>query len=133
MNPQHYSFEITVPSSAIDERDHVNNLAYLQWCLRAAEEHWKRNATAKMLKNYIWYVLRHEIDYKASAFEGDILKVETWVAHSEGVKSKRKYRITRPSDNKLIVEASTDWCLLNASTLRPMKIPSELVTLFQEN
>ncbi|NNJ82749.1 MAG: acyl-CoA thioesterase [Flavobacteriaceae bacterium] len=133
MKPQHYSFELTVPSSAIDERDHVNNLAYLQWCLDAAEQHWKRNATSEILKKYVWYVLRHEIDYKASAFEGEILKVVTWVEHSEGVKSKRCYRITRPCDSKLIVEASTNWCLLNASNLRPIKIPSELVNLFQEN
>jgi len=133
LKPQYYNFLLTVPSSAIDERNHVNNLAYLQWCLEAAEQHWKRNATPEMLQAYVWYVLRHEINYKASAFEGDILKVETWVVHSEGVKSTRNYRITRPSDNKLIVEASTNWCLLNASTLRPAKIPSEIVILFQEN
>ena len=133
MNKKVFSQSFTVPASAIDAMGHVNNLVYLQWCLDAAEKHWKGEATTKMLKDYVWYVLRHEVHYKASAFEGDILRVDTWVEHSEGVKSKRNYSITRPSDNKLIVEASTDWCLLDASTLRPIKIPSELVTLFQEN
>ena len=111
----------------------MNNLAYLQWCLDAAEQHWNRNATPEMLDTYVWYVLRHEIDYKASAFEGEQLKVETWVESAEGVKSTRRYRITRPGDNKLLIEAGTNWCLLNANTLRPTKIPPEIVTLFQEN
>ncbi len=133
MKPQRYSFELTVPPSAIDQRNHVNNLSYLQWCLEAAEKHWERNATDEMLKSYVWYVLRHEIDYRASSFEGERLRVETWVESSEGVKSERRYRILRVEDDKLLAEARTSWCLLNALTLRPTRIPDEIRILFEEN
>ena len=54
LKPQHYSFELTVPSSAIDERNHVNTLAYLHWCLDAAEQHWHRNAPPEMLDTYVF-------------------------------------------------------------------------------
>jgi acyl-CoA thioester hydrolase len=108
----------------------VNNLAYLEWCLEAAEAHWKQNATPNMQANYVWYVLRHSIDYNASAFEGEELEIKTWVTYSEGVKSERCYKITRIEDHQIIIEAKTTWCLLNANTRRPTKITEEIRTLF---
>lgn len=120
-----------MPASAIDVRDHVNNLAYLEWCLDAAERHWETKANSNMKQTYVWYVLNHNIDYKASAFEGEELQVETWVASIEGVRSERQYKIFRIKDQKTLVEAKTLWCLLDAKTLRPTKIPEEFRTLFQ--
>lgn len=104
----------------------------MQWCLDAAQQHWERNASEAIRQSYVWYVLHHEIDYKAPAFEGETLQVETWVDSSAGVKSERQYRIFRIKDEKLLIEAKTIWCLLNASTLKPSKIPSEIRTLFEE-
>lgn len=130
MNSEIYSTHFKVQASAIDERGHVNNLAYLQWCLDAAEAHWKRNAPKALQEQFVWYVLRHNIEYKAEAFEGEALKVETWVATAEGVKSERRYRILRPSDGKTLIEATTLWCLLDAKSLKPAKISEEIRTLF---
>ena len=130
MIPEVFSKQITVSSSAIDARGHVNNLIYLEWCLEIAEAHWEKKASSEMIKNYAWYVLHHSIDYKASVFEGEQLQVETWVQNAEGVKSERHYRITRINDQKMIIEAKTIWCLVNAKTLRPSKITKEISTLF---
>jgi acyl-CoA thioester hydrolase len=120
----------TVPKSAIDSRGHVNNVVYLQWCLDVAEAHWISKTTPSLRDQYIWYVLNHTISYLTSAFEGETLEVQTWVDKQEGAKSDRYYTITRLSDNKLIVEAKTIWCLLNGKTLRPTKITDEITTLF---
>ena len=73
MKPEVYTQKLVVPTSAIDERNHVNNLTYLQWCLGIAESHWKEKASPRLLQEYIWYVVRHEIDYKSQAFEGEEL------------------------------------------------------------
>lgn len=121
---------ITVPKSAIDARGHVNNVTYLEWCLNAAEAHWIKNTSETLRKNYVWYVLRHEINYKAAAFEGETLQVSTWVTLAEGVKSERHYRIERSADDKALVEAKSLWCLLNGKTLRPTKITEEIRNLF---
>ncbi len=126
-----YSEIFTVPSSAIDERNHVNNLAYLQWCVNAAEKHWNKFTTKEIEENYVWFVLNHTIDYKAASFEGEELKLTTWVEKNEGVKSERHYKIVRIKDDKTLIEAKTVWCLLNAETLRPTKITEEIKSLFQ--
>lgn len=125
-----FTKEITVPASAIDSRNHVNNLAYLQWCLDIAETHWNLNAPEGFQEKFVWYVVHHAIDYKAQAFLGDQLKIETWIEKNKGVRSERRYKITRPKDNKVLVEAKTIWCLLNSKTLRPTIITEEISNLF---
>ena len=130
MIPEVFSKQITVSSTAIDVRGHVNNLVYLEWCLEIAEAHWKAKASSELKKNYAWYVLHHSIDYKASVFEGEKLKVETWIANYSGAKCERLYRIIRLKDQKIIIEAKTDWCLVNAKSLRPSKITEEISNLF---
>ncbi|GAB5401061.1 MAG: hypothetical protein Aureis2KO_26460 [Aureisphaera sp.] len=130
MDHKVFKHRFTVPSSAIDVRKHVNNIAYLQWCLDAAESHWEQNASKEIRSKYIWYVLSHTIDYKASAFEGDVLEIRTWVSFSEGVKSERRYEIKNVDSGKVMVEAKTLWCFLDASSLKPTKIPEEICNLF---
>ena len=117
-------------ASAIDVRGHVNNLKYLEWCLEAAEAHWERNTSPEIRERYVWYVLHHSVDYRASAFEGEQLEARTWVFSAEGVKSERHYRIIRTQDNKTLVEAKTIWCLLDAKSQRPTKITDEIRNLF---
>ncbi|RMA66212.1 acyl-CoA thioesterase [Ulvibacter antarcticus] len=130
MTSEKFTQQFQVPASAIDERGHVNNLVYLQWCLDIAEAHWKSKTSEALREKYVWYVLSHNIQYRASAFEKEELRIETWVTETEGVKSKRHYRITRTTDNKTLVEAETLWCFLDAKSLRPTKIPEEILTLF---
>ena len=130
MTSEIFTLEITVPKTVIDQRNHVNNVAYLQWCMDASEAHWLDKASKEVQNNYVWYVLNHEISYRAPAFENEVLTVETWVAMVDGVKSERHYKITRISDQKLLVEAKTLWCFLDSKTLRPTKIPEEIRTLF---
>lgn len=130
MQYQLHKHKITVNKTHIDIRNHVNNLVYLQWCLEAAESHWEQNATTAIKKDYVWYILNHTIDYRASAFVGEALEVITWVSLVEGVKSERKYEIWRPKDKKLLVEAKTLWCLLDAKSLKPTKITQEISNLF---
>jgi len=122
--------QFVVPSSAIDSRNHVNNLAYLEWCLAIAETHWDLKAPEDFQENYVWYVIHHSIDYKAAAFEGEVLEISTWIEKNEGVKSERRYKIIRVTDKKTLVEAKTIWCLLNGKTLRPTKITEEISNLF---
>lgn len=125
-----FTKQFMVPSSAIDSRNHVNNLTYLEWCLEVAETHWNLKAPKDFQKNYVWYVIHHSIDYKAAAFEGESLEISTWIEKNEGVKSERRYKIIRLKDEKILIDAKTIWCLLNAKTLRPTKITKEISNLF---
>ena len=130
MSPQQFEYQITVPPEAIDQREHVNNLVYLQWCLQAAEKHWEQKASEAIRSAYIWYVLSHRIDHHAPAFEGQSLIIKTWVSTAEGVRSERRYEIFETESGTKLVSASTLWCLLKAETQRPTPITDEIRNLF---
>ena len=130
MTPDIFTKQLTVPASSIDDRGHVNNLVYLQWCIDAAEAHWVSKTSQAIREKCVWYVVNHNISYLASAFENELLELKTWVEKSKGVKSERHYKITRLMDQKILVEGQTLWCLLDGKTLRPMRIPDEISTLF---
>jgi acyl-CoA thioester hydrolase len=96
----------------------------------ATEAHWISRTPESLREGYLWYVISHNITYRASAFEGEELELQTWVVLNKGVRSERHFKIIRPLDQKLIVEGKTIWCLLNEKTLRPTKIPDEISNLF---
>ena len=130
MNPEKFTKRFTIPASAIDALDHVNNITYLQWCLDVAEQHWIEKASDKLQKKYVWVVLNHFISYKAPSFLDEEIEVQTWIENAEGVKCDRHYKIIRLKDNKTLIEAQTLWCLLDAKTFRPTKITEEISRLF---
>lgn len=130
MNSKKFTYRFTVPTSAIDVLNHVNNVTYLQWCLEVAEAHWKSKTDAKLREKYVWVVLNHNISYKNASFLGEELEVQTWIDSHKGVRSERHYRIIRISDGKTIIEAQTLWCLLDGETRRPIIIPESIVNLF---
>ena len=130
MKPEVFTLQITVTAQNIDDRNHVNNLAYLAWCMDAAEQHWAKNSTPVMRQNYLWYVLHHDIHYKAAAFLNEQLTLKTWVSSNNGVRSVRSFTITRAQDDTVLVAAKTTWCLLNANTQKPTKITDEICNLF---
>lgn len=141
LTPTPFEYQITVPASAIDVLEHVNNVVYLDWVQSAASKHWN-NATASYFKNedpseerlgikkMAWVVLDHHISYKAAAFEGDILVVSTFVKKMSGATSERHTEIRREDDGSLVVSAITNWCLLKMPEGRPMRIPQEITNLF---
>lgn len=125
-----FSETFDVPATAIDFNNHVNNVTYLQWCIEIAERHWISKTTLETREEYIWVVLKHTIEYKNPAFEGETLEISTWVNSATGVKSDRSYKIVRPKDGKVIIEANTIWCYINAKSHRPAKISEEIRNLF---
>lgn len=119
----------TVQSSEIDDLNHVNNVVYVQWIQDIADLHWAKLTKEKKLHNYIWVVVRHEIDYLRPAILGDVITLKTWVGDTQGVKSIRHVEIFK--DEALLVKAQTSWCLLDEKTFRPKRIDkSILATLF---
>lgn len=130
MSGTKYSYRFLVPSSAIDNLGHVNNVIYLQWCLEAAEAHWISKTDERIREQYVWVVLTHHISYKKPSFIGEELEVQTWIDSHSGVRSIRCYRIVRVADGKTIIEAKTHWALLDGTSRRPIKIPQEVADLF---
>lgn len=120
----------TVSKDDLDDLNHVNNVRYVQWVQDIAKAHWFKMATATMTQNYVWVVASHHIDYKNSALLGDQIRIKTYVERSEGISSTRIVEMTHKDSDKLIVKATTVWCLLNANTFKPTRITPEIISLF---
>jgi len=121
---------ITVQQHDIDRLNHVNNVVYLQWVQDVATAHWQSLASMEIQKKYSWVVLKHEIEYFSPALLNDFLTVKTWVEKSEGVRSERHVEFYNHKTNKLLVRAKTNWCLLEAMTMRPRRIEEDILQLF---
>ena len=125
-----HTFQVKVGPNEIDNLNHVNNLAYLNWVLEAAEQHWRLLSSGRFDQEYGWLVLRHEIDYKGAAFKDDKLDVYTWIGDTYGLKSERFVQIKK--DGNILVECKTIWCLIDRRTMRPVRIPDSITALLMD-
>jgi acyl-CoA thioester hydrolase len=76
-----------------------------------------------------WVVRSHNIEYLKPVFAGDIVIAETWVVNFRRVRSLRRYRFLRQSDNGLLARGETDWVFVDAVSGSPRKIPDNVMRL----
>lgn len=126
-------FETTrkVTSAEIDDLNHVNNTVYVKWMDEVAFEHWSKLTENYPLPEYVWVVLRHEIDYVKQALLGDVVTVKTWVGESKSFKSERFMEFYL--GEKLLVKAITVWGMLDAKTYKPVRITENVLKVLQPN
>ena len=127
-----YTHHRTVMEEDLDDLKHVNNVIYVQWIQDIAKEHWEVRATEKLKKNFIWVVIRHEIDYKKQAFLNDDILIETYVGETTFVTSERFVNIKNAETGEILVAAKSMWCLLDADSKRPTKIIDDLRQVFHK-
>jgi acyl-CoA thioester hydrolase len=125
-------FEMIVPvrPGDIDEQNHVNNTVYLRWVQDVATAHWRALAGAEAQETIGWVVLRHEIDYKAPATLGDEIVLRTWVGKATRLTFERFTEIRRNRDGRLLSEARTLWCPIDAQTSRPVRVSADVRARF---
>ena len=126
-----FNFTLIVSENEIDNLNHVNNITYLQWVQNAAQKHWNQLSNTTIDNNYVWVVIRHEIDYFLPAKLNDTITVTTYIGDSYGVKSERFVEIKK--NEKILAKAKTIWCLLDKNSMKPIKVPSEIMAILQSN
>ncbi|MGV3589867.1 MAG: acyl-CoA thioesterase [Adhaeribacter sp.] len=124
-----FKYAIKVHEPDIDELGHVNNVVYLRWVQEVATAHWNFAAPSHLKEIYTWVVIRHEIDYYSPAFLGDEIIGYTWVGEHQGAKFDRFVKLCRASNEKVLAEAKTTWCLLDAKTMRPRRIEQDVLSI----
>ena len=75
-----YSYEFTVPTDALDENGHVNNVRYVQWMQEAAVRHYGSIGGIPLTQaiGATWVVRSHNIEYLRPAFAGDRIERGLW-------------------------------------------------------
>ena len=125
-----YEMEIQITSSDIDQMGHVNNVVYLRWVQEAATAHWFAAATESQIKNLLWVVAKHEIEYTRPASDKDAVIARTWIGKANRRFFERYTELLRKSDRKLLAKAKTLWTPVDARTKKPGKVGSDVYEMF---
>lgn len=130
---QTYTRSFQVRQYELDRFSHVNNAVYLNYLQQAAIE--ANEVVGYSPQRYqelgfTWVASKTIIEYNQPLYYGDNVTLETWISAYKRIQAAREYRITKPDTNEIVAVASTNWVLLNATTLKPIRIPPELIDLF---
>ncbi|WP_292041654.1 MULTISPECIES: acyl-CoA thioesterase [unclassified Brevundimonas] len=114
----------------IDENGHVNNVVYVGWLQDVGTAHWNARFDDQTRAKWSWVALRHEIDY----FRGILpdakgIVARTWVGDPQGPRFARYVRI-EDAEGKVCAQGISEWCLVEAKTLRPTRIQANMLAPF---
>ncbi|WP_017937791.1 acyl-CoA thioesterase [Zestomonas thermotolerans] len=129
--PEPFTIDLRVSAEDIDGLGHANNAAYVTWMERCA---WRHSQSLGLdLAEYrrldrAMAVVRHEIDYLASAYEDDELQIGTWIVESDQrLKMTRRFQLIRPADATTLLRAQTTFVCIELSSGRPKRMPAEFI------
>ena len=127
-----FRHELTVPESAVDMNGHVNNVVYVQWMQDVAVLHSEATGGTRAMHTAggTWVVRSHTIEYLSPAFADEEVAALTWVVNFRRVRSIRRHKFFRKSDNTLLARGETEWVFVDTESGRPRMIPDEVMQLF---
>lgn len=112
----------------IDFMGHVNNARYLNWVQDAVVAHWNKLAPPDAVAHHLWVALKHEITYRKPAFLDDDVIATVILEKVEGARAIYETVIKRGEE--VLAEVRSSWCCIDAETLRPKRLASEIVARF---
>lgn len=127
-----FHHEFVVPPDVVDLNNHVNNVAYVQWMQDIAIAHSRSvGGTAETQKvEATWVARSHQITYLRPAFEGDRIRLLTWVTNLRKARSTRKYKFLRMDDDIVLATGETDWVFIAIATGRPRSVPESVAQCY---
>lgn len=130
------SFVIDIQPTAedIDAFEHVNNAVYVKWLEDCAWQH--SNLLGLNMDIYRQLdrgmaVIRHEIDYLASAYCDDQLKLATWIVEMDKkLRISRQFQLINTQNQQTILRAKTQFCCIQLTTGKPKRMPIEFIECY---
>jgi acyl-CoA thioester hydrolase len=127
-----FNLSITAYPADIDELGHVNNAVWVKWIQDVATAHWTAAATPEQVAQWVWVVIRHEIDYLGNVAAGDMVTARTWISEPpRGARFNRNIEFVGP-DGKVKVKSVTTWALIDRASARIARVPKDIVARFME-
>lgn len=116
-----------------DAYGHVNHAHYLRYMQEAALD--ASAAVGYDIARYedlgtLWLLAQTGITYNRPLRYGDTVIVKTWVADFRRATSRRRYELRLAETGAVVAEAYSDWVYLDRQSMRPTRIPAEMVTAF---
>jgi acyl-CoA thioester hydrolase len=127
-----FRYTFRIQPEVIDENGHVNNVHYVQWMQDSAVRHFEALGGIPLIREIgaTWVVRSHTIEYLSPVFAGEEIEAQTWVVNLHRVRSLRRYKFVRKSDDRLVVKGETEWVLVDVNTGRPVAIPENVAKIF---
>ena len=125
-----FELPLEIRPEHIDENGHVNNVVYVGWLQDAGTTHWNARFDAETRAKWSWVALRHQIDYLRALQPDATAIARTWVGDPRGPRFARYVRI-EDGEGRLCAQGVSDWCLVEAATLRPTRIPATMLPTFE--
>ncbi len=127
-----FRHKFTVSPEAIDGNGHVNNVVYVQWMQDVAILHSDAAGCTDMTRRIgaMWVARSHRIEYLSPAFAGDEIEALTWVADFRKVRSLRRYKFVRATDQATLARGETDWVFMDAQAGKPRSIAESVKAAF---
>ncbi|APQ14114.1 4-hydroxybenzoyl-CoA thioesterase [Pseudomonas oryzihabitans] len=129
--PQPHTLALAVTAEHIDGLGHANNAVYVAWLERCAWQHSSAlglDLAAFQRLDRAMAVVRHEIDYLASARLGEELVLGTWLVDwDRRLRMTRQFQLLRPADGATLVRATTTFACIELSSGRPRRMPAEFL------
>ena len=111
--------------------NHISNIEIVRWIDRAAEmalSHAGWSYQDLLDTGSMFFVARHEIDYRSEALLDESFFITTWVRDIRRVKSWRDTLIWAMRDGapEIVCTASTLWVHVDLNTRKPTRIPHDM-------
>jgi acyl-CoA thioester hydrolase len=131
--PAIFARDFTIRNYECDAYGHLNNANYVRFMQEvalsaSADVGW--STQRYMASGYQWVIRETNVEYLQSVVYGDTVRVTTWVDDFRRVRSRRMYEFTNVRTGDLVARADTDWIYTNMETLRPSRIPDEIVLAY---
>jgi acyl-CoA thioester hydrolase len=127
--PSPFVHERVAHHAEIDGYGHVNNVVYLAWLDDCAWAHSTARAIPPELcrsLNRGMAVLRTQIHYLSSAYEGDTIEVATWPVLNDGrLRIDRRFQVRRKSDLQTLARALIHYVCIDLTTGKARRMPAE--------
>ena len=120
----------TVTEEHLDNLNHVNNVQYLLWAQQIAKAHWEKLKNILEETTGVWMVRNHQVNYRLGAFLGDNIRIETHIKEVRGPLSIRVVKFFNDKTDRLLVSCQTQWCYVDLTSRKPIKVPAEIEKFF---
>jgi acyl-CoA thioester hydrolase len=119
---------LRVRSYELDALGHVNHAVYLSYLEQARYDAMEAGGfphTEVLGRGWGIYVVRVEVDYKKQCFQGDVLRIRTWVDEFRKVSMVIRHEIRREAEGEETEPALTARVVLVwiGEDGRPMRVP----------
>jgi acyl-CoA thioester hydrolase len=116
----------------IDMNGHVNNMVWLQWVQDIATAHWQAVAAPEQVARYVWFVTRHDNDYRGNIREGDTISARTFIPDPpHGARFVRCVDFT-DQEGRTLVSVRSTWAMIERASGRPARITPQVAGPFLE-